>query len=75
METAQEAQERRRRVCTRCHYACMVSGGKSYRYCDFYGPTGRLRPCAPEDCVRLGIFRPLGKKKPVTPFAHYREER
>ena len=59
-EDPEAARVRRDTYCKVCIYKVGQVNGNSEHYtcgCDYIGKTGKIRPCAPSECVEQGIFR------------------
>ena len=59
-EDPEAARIRRDTYCKVCVWKVGQVNGNSEHYtcgCDYIGKTGKIRPCAPSECVEQGIFR------------------
>ena len=59
-EDPEAARIRRDTYCKVCVYKVGQVNGNAEHYtcgCDYIGKTGKIRPCAPSECVKQGIFR------------------
>ena len=59
-EDPEAARIRRDTYCKVCVWKVGQVNGNSEHYtcgCDYIGKTGKIRPCAPSECVEQGIFK------------------
>lgn len=59
-EDPEAARIRRDTYCKVCVWKIGQINGNAEHYtcgCDYIGKTGKIRPCAPSECVEQGIFR------------------
>lgn len=58
-EDEESARIRRDRYCKTCVYKVGELNGNNPHYnsgCDYLLKTGHIRPCAPSECVEMGIY-------------------
>ena len=67
-ETAEERSIRQKTVCKKCIYRTRETTLDNA--CNYITDTGRMRPCAPNECVEKGVFK-AGRRisqKPTMPM-------